>query len=185
MRRWSRRSLAEYAVVVVCAVGAALLVQAFLVRPYRIPSESMAATLVPRDRVLVSRVTYRLRDPQRGDIVVLDSAAVGCILIKRVVGLPGDVISVERGSVFVDGKRLDEPYVRRVDGRTEPTEAFMGTGRPWSLERPYTVPAGHYFLMGDNRVVSDDSRDWGPASRGEIIGEAFATYWPLTRLRGL
>jgi signal peptidase I len=181
----SRRSLAEYAVVALCAVGVALLVQAFLVRPYRIPSESMAATLVPSDRVLVNRVIYRLRDPRRGEIVVFDSAAVGHILIKRVVGLPGDVISVDGGSVFVNGRRLVEPYVRRVDGQTEPTEAFIGTGRPWSLEHAYTVPAGHYFLMGDNRVVSDDSRDWGPAPRGEIIGEAFATYWPLTRVRGL
>lgn len=181
----SRRSIAEYAVVALCAVGVALLVQAFLVRPYRIPTESMAATLVPRDRVLVNRVIYRLREPRRGEIVVIDSAAVRRILIKRVVALPGDVISVEGGSVFVDGERLDEPYVRRVDGQTEPTEPFIGTGRPWSLERPFTVPAGHYFLMGDNRVVSDDSRDWGPASRREIIGEAFLTYWPLTRLHGL
>ncbi|HEY5387791.1 MAG TPA: signal peptidase I [Thermoleophilia bacterium] len=181
----SRRTIAEYTVVALCAVGVALLVQAFLIRPYRIPSESMAATLVPRDRVLVNRVIYRLREPRRGEIVVIDSAAVGRILIKRVVGLPGDVISVEGGSLFIDGRRLDEPYVNRIDGQTEPTEAFIGTGRPWSLEQPYTVPAGHYFLMGDNRIVSDDSRDWGPAPRREIIGEAFLTYWPLTRLRGL
>jgi len=132
----NRRSIAEYAVVALCAVGVALLVQAFLVRPYRIPSESMAATLVPHDRVLVNRVIYRLREPRRGEIVVIDSAAVGRILIKRVVGLPGDVISVDGGSVFVDGERLDEPYVQRVDGQTEPTEPFIDTGRPWSLEQP-------------------------------------------------
>lgn len=181
----SRRTLAEYAVVALCAVGIALLVQAFLIRPYRIPSESMAATLVPRDRVLVNRVIYRLRAPRRGEIVVIDSAAVGRVLIKRVVGLPGDVLSVDGGSVFVDGKRLDEPYVHRIDGHAEPTEPFFGTGQPWSLEQPYTVPPGHYFLMGDNRGVSDDSRDWGPAPRREIIGGAFLTYWPLTRLRRL
>jgi signal peptidase I len=75
--------------------------------------------------------------------------------------------------------------VARVGGRQEPTEPFFGSGRPWSLERPYTVPVGHYFLMGDNRVVSDDSRDWGPAPRGEIVGRAFLKYWPLTRAGGL
>jgi signal peptidase I len=179
------RTIAEYLLVVLCAVAAALLVQAYLVKPYRIPSESMAATLVPRDRVLVNRVVYRLHAPGRGDIVVLDSAAVGHILIKRVVGLPGETISVDGGSVYIDGRRLDEPYVHRLNGEREPTEAFRGTGHAWSLERPYKVPSGRYFLMGDNRVVSDDSRDWGPAPRREIIGEAFLTYWPLSRLHGL
>ena len=179
------RTIAEYLLVALCAVVAALLIQAFLIKPYRIPSESMAATLVPRDRVLVNRVVYRLHAPGRGDIVVIDSAAVGRILIKRVVALPGETISLSGGSVYIDGRRLDEPYVQRVNGRAEPTEPFRGTGQPWSLERPYKVPAGHYFLMGDNRTVSDDSRDWGPAPRREVIGEAFLTYWPLSRLHGL
>jgi signal peptidase I len=179
------RVLAEYVLVAVAAVVVALLLQAYVVKPYRIPSESMAATLVPRDRVLVNRVIYRLHEPRRGDVVVLDSAAVGRVLIKRIVGLPGDVISLDDGHVYVNGRRLSEPYVRRVDGRAEPTEPFRGSGRPWSLEEPYKVPAGHYFMMGDNRTVSDDSRDWGPAPRREIIGEAFLTYWPLSRLHGL
>lgn len=180
-----RRTFAEYLLVALCAIVAALLVQAFLIKPYRIPSESMAATLVPRDRVLVNRVVYRLHGPGRGDIVVIDSAAIGRILIKRVVALPGETISVSGGSVYIGGRRLDEPYVHRVHGEIEPTEPFRGTGQAWSLEHPYTVPAGHYFLMGDSRAVSDDSRDWGPAPRREIIGEAFLTYWPLSRLHGL
>ena len=180
-----RRTIAEYLLVAVCAILAALLVQAFLVKPYRIPSESMAATLVPRDRVLVNRVVYRLHAPGRGDIVVVDSAAVGRILIKRVVALPGETIAVSGGSVYIDGRRLVEPYVQKVGGDTEPTEPFRGTGEAWSLERPFRVPAGKYFLMGDNRAVSDDSRDWGPAPRRELIGEAFLTYWPLSRLHGL
>ena len=180
-----RRTIAEYVLVALCAIVAALLVQAFLVKPYRIPSESMAATLVPRDRVLVNRVVYRLHAPGRGDIVVIDSAAVGRILIKRVVALPGETISLDGGAVYIDGRLLDEPYVHRVNGVAEPTEPFRGTGQTWSLERPYKVPAGYYFLMGDNRTVSDDSRDWGPAPRREVIGEAFLTYWPLSRLHGL
>jgi signal peptidase I len=179
------RTVVEYVLVALCAVAVALLIQAFLIKPYRIPSESMAATLVPRDRVLVNRVVYRLHPPGRGDIVVIDSAAVGRVLIKRVIGLPGETISVKGGAVYIDGRRLDEPYVQTANGGPEPTEPFRGTGNAWALERPYTVPAGHYFLMGDNRTVSDDSRDWGPAPRREIIGEAFFTYWPLSRLHGL
>jgi signal peptidase I len=180
-----RRSILEHVAVAVCAVAVALLVQAYLVKPYRIPSESMAATLVPRDRVLVNRLVYDVSQPKRGDIVVIDSKAVGRILIKRIVGLPGDTLALRGGHVYVDGRRLEEPYVRRLDGRAEPTEPFLGTGEPWALEQPYTVPPGHYFLMGDNRTVSDDSRDWGPAPRSEIVGRAFFTYWPLTRLGGL
>jgi len=180
-----RRTMAEYLAVALCAIVAALLVQAYVVKPYRIPSESMAATLVPRDRVLVNRVVYRLHGPGRGDIIVIDSAAVGRILIKRVVGLPGETITVDGGAVYIAARRLIEPYVHRLHGETEPTEPFRGTGKAWSLEHQYTVPAGYYFLMGDNRVVSDDSRDWGPAPRREIIGEAFFTYWPLSRLHGL
>jgi len=179
------RGLIQYVVVIVVALTLALVVQAYVIKPYRIPSTSMAATLVPRDRVLVNRVVYHFRRPRRGDIVVVDSSAVGRVLIKRVVGLPGETISVRGGRVYIDGRPLDEPYVRRVDGRPEATEPFSGTGKAWSLERPYVVPAGKYFLMGDNRSVSDDSRDWGPAPGREIVGEAFLTYWPLRRARGL
>jgi signal peptidase I len=179
------RTVAEYIAVALAAVAVALLLQAYIVKPYRIPSESMALTMVPQDRVLVNRVVYRLHPPHRGDVVVLDSVAVGRVLIKRVIGVPGDTIALKGGFVYVNGRRLREPYVPRVNGRPEPTEPFRGTGEPWSLERPYKVPPGHYFLMGDNRTVSDDSRDWGPAPGREIIGEAFLTYWPLSRVHGL
>ena len=185
MRLLRLRTLLSYVLVAAVAVAAALLVQAYLVKPYRIPSESMASTLKPADRVLVNRLEYRLRDPRRGDIVVVDSHAVGVVLIKRVIGLPGDTLSLKDGHVYVNGRRLLEPYVRRVHGAAEATEPFTWEGHPWALERPYTVPVGHYFLMGDNRTVSDDSRDWGPAPRSEIIGQAFFKYWPPARAGGL
>jgi signal peptidase I len=180
-----RRSVAEYVLVAICAVVAALLVQAYVVKPYRIPSESMASTLVPRDRVLVNKVVYRMRDPGRGEIIVIDSHALNKVLIKRVVGLPGERIALHGGVVYIDGRALVEPYVDVTGGRREQTDPFIGTGKPWSLERPYVIPAGHYFVMGDNREVSDDSRDWGTVPRSEIIGEAFFTYWPLNRAHGL
>ena len=180
-----RRSLAEYLLVAICAVVAALLVQAYVVKPYRIPSESMAATLVPQDRVLVNKVVYRMRDPHRRDIVVIDSKVLNKVLIKRVVGLPGERIALHDGAVYIDGRRLAEPYVDVSGGRREQTDPFFDTGKPWALVRPYVIPAGHYFVMGDNREVSDDSRDWGTVPRSEIIGEAFFTYWPLSRAHGL
>jgi len=178
-----QRHLVEYLVVVAAAVVLALAVQAYAFKPFRIPSLSMAQTLEPRDRVLVNRAVYHFRKPHRGDVVVIDSAEVGRILIKRVIGLPGETVSLHDGSVYIDGRRLVEPYVARANGRPEATVPF--SGHPWSLQEPYVVPAGHYFLMGDNRTVSDDSRDWGPAPEHEFIGEAFCTYWPLTRARGL
>ena len=179
-----RRAVAEYVLVAICAVVAALLIQAYVVKPYRIPSESMAATLVPRDRVLVNKVVYQMREPHRGDIVVIDSHVLHKVLIKRVVGLPGERIALDRGDVYIDGRALVEPYVDVTGGRREQTDPF-GTGKPWSLDRPYVIPPGHYFVMGDNREVSDDSRDWGTVPRSEIIGKAFFTYWPLNRAHGL
>jgi signal peptidase I len=178
-RSW-RRPAVEYAIIAVCAIALALLIQAFVVKPYRIPSESMTNTLKVGDRVLVNRVVYHFRHPRRGDIIVFQSHAVGMTLIKRVIGVPGDTLSLSNGSVYVNGRRLNEPYVLRVNGVATATEPFTD-GQPWSLAKPYTVPPGHYFVMGDNRSQSDDSRDWGPLPASELIGEAFFRYWPLNR----
>jgi signal peptidase I len=185
-----RRTL-EYAAIVAVAVLAALAVQAWLVKPYRIPSESMADTLRPGDRVLVNRMVYRLHDPGRGDVVVFRYPHdPGVVFIKRVVGLPGDVLEVRDGRLYVNGRRADESFVRRTGGRADPTVAqapIAGTTLhdPWSLAEPYRVPAGRYFVMGDNRTDSDDSRAWGTVPRAAIVGEGLATYWPLSRLRTL
>lgn len=179
-----RKAIIEYTLIIVCAIGLALLIQAFGIKPYRIPSASMTNTLQIGDRVLVNRVIYHLRKPHRGDIVVFNSRAVGITLIKRIIGLPGETVSLKDGAVYINGRRLKEPYVRHVNGVALPTEPFSD-GRKWSLEQPYTVPAGHYFVMGDNREQSDDSRDWGPISKSELIGVAFFKYWPPSRIGGL
>jgi signal peptidase I len=178
------RTVLEYAILAVVAVAVALLIQAFLVKPYRIPSESMENTLLIGDRVLVDRVSWRFSDPQRGDIVVFHPPFDGPVLIKRIIGLPGDSISLTDGAVYINGKRLDEPYVRRVNGVPEPSEPFSN-GLPWSLQRPYTVPADSYFVMGDNRTDSGDSREFGPVPRGKLVGRAFALYWPPGRIGGV
>jgi signal peptidase I len=184
----TRRTLVEYGVILVVALAVAFLLQAFVVKPYRIPSPSMVPTLDPGDRVLVARFLYHFTSPARGDIVVfkypLDTRTV---FIKRVIGLPGDTISLHDGSVYVDGVRQNEPYLPKLDGRPVPTEPALPVSgstmtEPWSLNRPYTVPAKHYFMMGDNRTDSDDSRVWGPVPASDLIGRAFLIYWPVTRI---
>jgi len=176
-----RRLIIEYVIIAAVAVLVAVLVQAYVVKPYRIPSESMLNTLMIGDRVFVNRFIYHFTDVDRGDVAVFTSPADGFVLIKRVIGLPGDVISLRDGAVYINGKKLDEPYVASQDGQAEPTEPFE-TGRPWNLEEPYTVPAGSYFMMGDNRTNSGDSREFGPVPADDVIGEAFFIYWPLNRL---
>lgn len=173
------------------AVLAALAIQAWLVKPYCIPSESMLDTLRPGDRVLVNRVVYHLREPHRGDVIVFEYPEdPHVVFIKRIVGVPGDVLEVRDGRLYVNGRTVAEPYVHRTKGLADPTvaqAAIAGTTMhdPWSLVEPYRVPAGSYFVMGDNRTDSDDSRDWGTVPRAAVVGEGLATYWPLSRLRAL
>jgi signal peptidase I len=181
----------QYVAIVAGAVLVALAIQSWLVKPYRIPSESMVPTLRPGDRVLVDRVSYHLRDPERGDVIVFHYPEdPEVVFIKRVVGVPGDVLEVRSGRLYVNGKKAAEPYVRRTGGRVDPTVAQAAVAGstmhdPWSLAEPFRVPAASYFVMGDNRTDSDDSRDWGTVPRGAIVGEGLATYWPLSRLRAL
>ncbi len=155
-------------------------------KPYRIPSASMEPTLhcgepapgclgSSSDRVIVAKVVYRFRSPARGDVVVFTAPPAaerdcdeGGSFVKRIVGLPGEVVSERRGVVYVDGHRLIEPYV-------DPSRRDRQT-RTW----PH-VAAGTYFVMGDNRAVSCDSRDWGTVPRASIVGPVVATYWPLSR----
>jgi len=183
-----RRMFGEYVVILIVALAVAFLLQAFVVKPYRIPSSSMAPTLDPHDRVLVARFLYRFTAPAHGDIVVfkypLDTRVV---FIKRLIGLPGDTLSLREGHVYRNGVELHEPYVAKVAGQTAPTEPATPVdgstmSDPWSLNHPYTVPPHTYFMMGDNRLDSDDSRVWGPVPARDLIGKAFLIYWPLKRI---
>jgi signal peptidase I len=190
-------SLLELVLIVAVALGLALGIQAFLVKPYRIPSPSMVPTLTIGQRVLVNRIGERFRDPKVGDVLVFhppvgaEQAGDMCgtpppegqvcldptdqkadvNFIKRVVAGPGDRLSIDDGHVILNGKRQTESYTR-------PCAGSDGCDYP----RTVTVPPGHYFMMGDNRGSSDDSRFWGPVPRDWIIGGAFATYWPPKRI---
>jgi signal peptidase I len=194
-RRGGRSSLIELALIVAAALALALGIQAFLVKPYRIPSESMEPTLDVGQRVLVNRVNYRFSDPDRGDVVVFHPPAGAegnncgasrspdqpcprptgqrsdLNFIKRVVAVPGDVLSIRHGQAVVNGKLQDESY-------TQP----CASGGECNFPRSIKIPPGHFFMMGDNRGQSDDSRFWGPVPEKWIIGQAFFTYWPVDRV---
>jgi signal peptidase I len=190
-------SIVELVVIVVVALALALGIQAFLVKPYRIPSESMVPTLKVGQRVLVNRLGNRFNKPSIGEVVVFHPPAgsesntcgdatkrpdqacdkptakrASVNFIKRVVAGPGDTVFIKGGHAYVNGKR-------QKDGFTKPCTAG-GTG--CDFPRPITIPPDHWFMMGDNRGESDDSRFWGPVPRKWIIGGAFATYWPPKRI---
>jgi len=182
------RTLLEYALTVVVAIAIALGVQAYIIKPYRVPTPSMANTVHAGDRVLIDRVLYGHRDIKRGDIIVFRGGAAvdRQVLLKRVVGLPGDVLSIEDGRFMVNGRPSEDGYVRQVDGGPEPTQPGLGGSEaPWSLQAPYQVPDGFYYVLGDNRTDSFDSRFWGPVAREAVIGRAMAVYWPLPGIRSL
>jgi len=185
------RIAVDWIVTIVGAIAIVLAIKAWVVNPYRIPSSSMEATLHCArpatgcearfsDRVLANRFIYRFRDPKRGEIIVFETppaARVRCgaggTFVKRLIGLPGDVLELRSEGglsyVYINGKKLDEPYIgkNRRDSRGPET---------------FNVPQGQYFMMGDNRSQSCDSREWGTVPRKNLIGKVFATYWPPNRI---
>ena len=197
-------SLVELVAIVAVALGLALGIQALLVKPYQIPSKSMVPTLIVGQRVLVNRIGERFSEPQIGDVIVFHPPAAATDdqpgfsgdskcgvepqegaacpqpvsrrsndnFIKRVVAGPGDTLAVVDGHVVRNGKRRAEPFVQeRCEG-----------GLSANFPEPIRIPAGHWFMMGDNRECSEDSRFWGPVPAKWIIGGAFATYWPPKRV---
>lgn len=190
-------AVVELIVIVAVAIGLALLIQAFLVKPYVIPSGSMIPTLQIGQRVLVERVGYRVSDPEIGDIVVFHPpvgadgnprcgkqplpAGTACPrpvpkqdeqnFIKRVVAGPGDTLKIIDGHAIVNGEQIPDDF-------TKP----CGVAPECTLPREITILPDHYFMMGDNRGQSEDSRFWGPVPEDWIIGQAFATYWPPDRI---
>lgn len=178
--RSSTRSLIEWVLVIVGALLVALLLRAFLIAAFWIPSGSMEATLRKDDRVLVNKLSYKLHDVHRGDVVVFerppsepDTSVPD--LIKRVIGLPGDHLQIKDGKVWINGEALTEPYVHLASGCT-------GTGPLSPQYSDVTVPANSVFVMGDNRCNSKDSRAFGPINQKLIVGRAFVRIWPLGRL---
>lgn len=195
-RHRGRRTLGELGLLVVMALGIAVLLRTFVGQAFSIPSESMTPQLEVGDRVVVSMLAYDLHDPNRGDVVVFDCPpGANCPpkedvalplrlvrgflqsfglrsspneeFIKRVVGLPGESVEGREGAVFIDGRRLVEPYLPA----TTTTSDF----------EPVTVPDGMLWVMGDNRTNSSDSRVFGPVEQSTVVGRAVVRLWPPTR----
>jgi signal peptidase I len=190
-RQW--RIAIDWAVTILGAVAIVLAIKAYVVNPYRIPSSSMEPTLhcarpasqcLARwsDRVLANRFIYHFRDPRRGEIVVFKTppaaetqcasgggANGGDTFVKRLIAIPGDRWREQDGYIYLNGQKLDEPYVKpdRRDDRTIPERM---------------VPRDQYIMLGDNRASSCDSRQWGPVPRKNLIGPVFAVYWPPKRI---
>jgi signal peptidase I len=189
----------EFVVIIAVALGLALLIQAFLVKPYRIPSGSMEPTLKIGQRVLVNRLGNNFGNPSVGDIIVFHPPAgaanndapcgvrittdepcpksinkedTSTNFIKRLVAGPGDTIKIINGHLYRNGVREKDGYIRPC----------MDNGDTCDLPHPVKIPPGHWFMMGDNRGASDDSRFWGAIPRSWIIGQAFFTYWPPSRI---
>lgn len=194
------RSVAELVLIVAVALGLALGIQAFVIKPYEIPSASMEPTLHINQRILVDRIGSHFSTPHVGDIYVFHPPAsetcanpaegennagqdgqAACDVVqkrestqtyvKRVVGLPGDRLSIHNGHVVRNGVQEKDSYTISCDGGGECT-----------FPRTITVPKGDYYMMGDNRPDSLDSRFWGPVPKAWLIGKVFFTYWPPDRI---
>ena len=172
-RRWRRTAL-EWLGVIGGGIAIALLVEAFLIQAFWIPSPSMEPTLDVGDRVLVNKLSYKFHDVNHGDVVVFErppGASTGQNgeikdLIKRVIAVGGDTIEAKEGNVYVNGEQIDEDYL-------EP-------GTPTDNLPLTTIPEGQVFVMGDNRTNSEDSRIFGPIDENAIVGRAFIRVLPIT-----
>ena len=176
-RRSPGRAIIEWGVVIVLALLAAFVIRTFVFQTFFIPSGSMEPTLQIGDRIIVSKLSYHLHDPHRGDIVVFHAPpaeATVCSdpsikdLVKRIIGLPGETISSHGNSILINGKIIAQPWF-------PPTP-------PGPAIEPTKIPEGSYFMMGDNRSNSCDSRNWGTLPRGDIIGHVVFRIWPLSRI---
>ncbi len=163
-RHWLVALLFDLFSTIVPAIVIALLIHVFLAQATRVYGQSMEPNLHTNQRLVIEKLGYHLHGPRRGDVVVLhDPGGSPELLIKRIIGLPGERVTIADGRVYIDGVPLDEPYL------TQPTQ---GGGRSW------VVPPLHVFVMGDNRSASRDSRVFGPVPLDQIVGHAIFRYWP-------
>lgn len=161
------RWLLETLLTIGAAVALALLLQAYVVKTYVVPTGSMVPTIQLEDRIISNRLAYRFGEPKTGDVVVFQNPTTdGFPLVKRVIATGGQELDIREGDVYIDGEKLDEPWV-------QPTRRGED-----SLVEPVQVPEGEVWLMGDNRVGSSDSRVFGTVPADTIYGQAVFVYWP-------
>ncbi len=161
--------------VVVFAVGIFFFVYLLIMRPHKIKGQSMDPNFPDAEYLLTEKVTYYLRPPERGDVVVFTPPVSETDeFIKRIIGLPGEKIKVDGGRVYINGKLLKEPYLSPI--LTTDEGDFLREGQE------FLVPEGQYIVFGDNRPHSSDSRSWGPITKKSISGRAWIIYWPLNKM---
>lgn len=159
---------------IVAIAAVMVMIYLFVMSPQEISGSSMTPNFQNGEYILTNKVIYKTKDPQRGDVVVFKSPRNKDIdYIKRVIALPGETILLKDQRIFINGKILNEPYEynKPIFG-----ESFLHEGQP------YTVPAGTYFVMGDNRPGSSDSREFGPIVKEDFIGKALLRYWPTDQM---
>lgn len=165
----------------VSSSAVAILIYLFVTQPHQVNGNSMYPNFHDGEFLLTDKLSYRFGGPQRGDVVVFTAppqarcpVGLNCDFIKRIVGLPGEKIKVENGSIFINGQKLSEPYENLTKGTNGGifSESFLSDG----IERD--ISQNSYVVMGDNRPNSSDSRDWGPIKKDSIVGKAWLRYWP-------
>ena len=179
-QRSQMRAVWEWVFVVVIAIGAAMFIRVFLFQQYYIDGPSMQTTLMPQDRVLVNKMSYKMHDVHRGDVIVFDRVTNEVQhddLIKRVLGLPGEALEIRSCVVYIDGVQVEEPYLNLE--QTSQIEPSARCGSHTDMA-PVVIPENMVFVMGDNRVQSFDSRDFGPIDIDKVRGRAFVVIWPAS-----
>lgn len=161
---------------VVLAFAIFMMVYLFLFQPHKVDGKSMYPTFQDKEYILTDKISFQRGKPQRGDVIVFHAPPPfeNTDFIKRIIGMPGETIMVQKGFVFINGRRLEEVYLPSNYMTTE--KAFLREGVP------YTIPFGYYMVFGDNRSFSSDSREWGPIPEKSIVGKAFFRYWPPDRI---
>jgi len=156
--------------VIVLAVGIFLIVYLLILRPHKIKGESMHPNFPDGEYLLTEKISYYLHDPQRGDVIVFKPPISEDEFIKRIIGLPGETISIKNGYIYIDGKELKEDYIS--------PSVLTFSGSFLTEGKEYKIPEGLYFAIGDNRPHSSDSRMWGPIDKKSMAGKAWVVYWP-------
>ncbi len=184
----SYRTVIEWVIIVMAVLLCTVVLRTYVVQSFSIPSLSMYPTLQVGDRIIVNKLSYDFHGVRRGDIVVFARPPLEdqeyADLVKRVIGLPGETISSKGCRIYIDGKPLSEPWLPN-------TPASCSTALPddpheqFNLPGPVKIPAGEYYVMGDNRTDSEDSRFFGPIPKSLIVGRAVAVVWPLSHIKGL